>query len=226
MAATEREITTMQSPHSSHIPVVKSGRRQAGFTMIECLIALLVLLVGLLGLIGLQARTQQAELESYQRGQALVLLQDIVDRMNANRTDSKNQAYADAALNPVVTLTKLSDCSALVGAAYDLCDWGNQLIGAAETNASGPCSTAGGTGCAGAMLDAQGCISYDAGSELKDSDGVVIPGTGIQTVRVWWRGVGATGTSGTFTCAANNYAADQYRRMVTATLRMGGLAAK
>ena len=63
--------------------------------MIEVLITFVVLLVGLLGLIGLQARTQQAELESYQRGQALVLLQDMVDRMNANRIDAKNGVYYD-----------------------------------------------------------------------------------------------------------------------------------
>ena len=76
-------------------PPVRSRRTrpQAGFTMIEVLITFVILLVGLLGLIGLQARSQQAELESYQRGQALVLLQDMVDRMNANRTDAKNLNY-------------------------------------------------------------------------------------------------------------------------------------
>ncbi len=53
--------------------------------MIEVLVTLVVLALGLLGVVGLQARGQQAELESYQRGQALVLLQDMVDRMNTNR---------------------------------------------------------------------------------------------------------------------------------------------
>ena len=53
--------------------------RNSGFTMIEVLVSLLVITFGLLGLAGLQTRMQQAEFESYQRSQALVLLYDMVD---------------------------------------------------------------------------------------------------------------------------------------------------
>ncbi|MDP2155736.1 MAG: type IV pilus modification protein PilV, partial [Sulfuricella sp.] len=62
-------------------------RRERGFGMIEVLVSLFILLTGLLGLAGLLARSQQAEMESYQRAQALVLLQDMVARINANRKD-------------------------------------------------------------------------------------------------------------------------------------------
>ena len=61
-------------------PCARFAQRQAGFTMIEVLITFIILVVGLLGLIGLQVRSQQAEMESYQRGQALVLMQDMIDR--------------------------------------------------------------------------------------------------------------------------------------------------
>ena len=64
--------------------IVKSGL-SSGFSLIEVLIAMLVTLVGLLGIAALQARAQQAEMESYQRAQALILLSDIVDRININR---------------------------------------------------------------------------------------------------------------------------------------------
>ncbi|MGE5027346.1 MAG: prepilin-type N-terminal cleavage/methylation domain-containing protein, partial [Betaproteobacteria bacterium] len=50
--------------------------RNAGFSMIEILVTLVILLIGLLGLAGLITRSQQAEMESYQRAQALILLQD------------------------------------------------------------------------------------------------------------------------------------------------------
>src|SRR5947207_2586325 len=56
-----------------------------GFAMLEVLITLVILLIGLLGLAGVVARSNAAELESYQRVQALILAQDMVDRINANR---------------------------------------------------------------------------------------------------------------------------------------------
>jgi type IV pilus assembly protein PilV len=206
----------------------RARRWQAGFTLIEVLVTFVILVVGLLGLIGLQARSQQAELESFQRGQGLVYVQDMIDRMNANRTDSKNQSYVTA--NPVGAVgtppVALNDCTGLVGAALDLCDWSNQLIGASEANSAGACSTTSGAGCAGAMVGAQGCISYDVTTELLDSLGVAIPGTGIQTIQLWWQGTAPTGQSLGVTCGTNVLAGDARRRMVTATLRMGGLTAE
>src|SRR5512134_2642451 len=59
--------------------------KSRGFSMIEVLMALLIIVLGLLGLAGLQVRIQQAEFESYQRAQALVLLQDMVDRIHLKR---------------------------------------------------------------------------------------------------------------------------------------------
>ena len=61
------------------------GHHQHGLTMLEVLITIIIVSLGLLGLAGLQARVQVAELEAYQRTQAIVLLQEMVDRINANR---------------------------------------------------------------------------------------------------------------------------------------------
>ena len=84
----------------------------AGFTLIEILVALVILLVGLLGLVGLQAKGQQAEMESYQRTQALVLLQDLADRMNANRAGTRAMGYLAAPNAPVGGPGALADCTA------------------------------------------------------------------------------------------------------------------
>src|SRR5258708_34127414 len=59
--------------------------RQSGFTLLEVLVALTILVFGLLGLIGMQAQSQIATFESYQRGQALILMQDMADRLATNR---------------------------------------------------------------------------------------------------------------------------------------------
>jgi type IV pilus assembly protein PilV len=201
-------------------------RTQAGFTMIEVLITFVVLVVGLLGLIGLQARTQQAELESYQRGQALVLLQDIIDRMNANRIEAKNGVYSTGA-TPLGGGGALSDCSGLTGAVLDKCEWGNALIGAAEVSPGGTCTTTAGTNCIGAMLGARGCIAYDSSTELSNSSGVPVAGTGIHTITIAWQGVahGVTALA-TNTCGQGAYPNEDMRRLVTATLRIGALNAQ
>ncbi|MGN5478777.1 type IV pilus modification protein PilV [Cupriavidus basilensis] len=57
-----------------------------GFGLIEALVTLIVLLLGLLGLVTLMLASQRAESESYQRALALILLQDMVERINANRS--------------------------------------------------------------------------------------------------------------------------------------------
>ena len=74
----------------------RNARSQRGFTMLEVLVALLILLIGLLGLAGLLVTTQQGEVEAYQRKQAAVLLQDMLDRLTANplAAGSAGQCYA------------------------------------------------------------------------------------------------------------------------------------
>ena len=201
-------------------------RRQSGFTLIEVLITFVILAVGLLGLIGLQVRGQQAELESYQRGQALVLLQDMVDRINANRLGAKNQAYVTT--TPVGGGGALTDCSTVTTqAAIDLCDWGNELIGAAEVVQGGACTTTSGASCAGAMVEARGCIAYDAATELKDSLGASIAGTGVQTITVAWQGITPTvAPPSSITCGQGSYPTEAQRRVVTATMRVASLTSK
>jgi len=58
---------------------------QAGFSMIELLIAVLIVSVGLLGIAGLQAYGLRANHSSYLRSQATVLAYDALDRMRANK---------------------------------------------------------------------------------------------------------------------------------------------
>ncbi len=55
-----------------------------GFSLLEVLVSMFVLALGLLGLAGLQTRVSVAEMESYQRTQALILVQDMVDRIATN----------------------------------------------------------------------------------------------------------------------------------------------
>ena len=126
--------------------------------MIEALVALLILLVGLLGLAGLQLRANQAQTESYQRVQALMLLRDMGDRINANRTAAAS--YVTGTSTPLGTA--YTGCSAPVTPAeIDLCQWNASLLGATETS-GGACTIATSINCVGGLIGARGCITATA----------------------------------------------------------------
>jgi len=227
-----------RGPRASPPPTLRIAARPgrigpaAGYTMIEVLVSLVVLLLGLLGLLGLQARAQTAETESYQRAQAIVLLQDIADRMNANRTDAWALAYNAAAVGGDGALVSCSDKS---GAALDLCEWGNMLKGAAEVSGGGTCSSSNAANCIGAMIGARGCILYDAATELKYSvkdpatgivSDVALSGTGIYTISIAWQGLVPTvAPVSTLTCGSGRYSGEAKRRVVTSTVRIAALGA-
>ncbi|WP_232324480.1 type IV pilus modification PilV family protein, partial [Variovorax sp. WDL1] len=58
---------------------------QRGATLLEALVTLVIIAFGLLGLVGLQSRLQVSEMEAYQRSQALILLNDMANRIAINR---------------------------------------------------------------------------------------------------------------------------------------------
>ena len=70
-------------------------RREAGFSIIEVLVALLVLAIGLLGLAALQAQGLRFNHDAYVRSQATNLAYDIVDRMRANRDNAVDYTVGD-----------------------------------------------------------------------------------------------------------------------------------
>ncbi|MGB7931059.1 MAG: type IV pilus modification protein PilV [Gammaproteobacteria bacterium] len=73
-----------------------SPRTQIGFSLLEVLIALVVLSIGLLGHSKIQALGVRASAEANLRTQATFLVNDMMERMRANReASSHNPYYAD-----------------------------------------------------------------------------------------------------------------------------------
>jgi type IV pilus assembly protein PilV len=199
-----------------------SGQRAAcGFSMIEILIALLIAVVGLLGLAGLQLRMQTAEFESFQRAQALVLLQDMVDRLQLHRTTASCFRFTDGGTgSPFLGTGSTFGVSCSASNANDnaeavsaLNEWQSALRGASETR--------GGTS-VGAMVGARGCVSYDATTELPDAGGAAISGTGLYTVAVAWQGTIDTAAS-SVNCGNGLYGSEPRRRVVSQRVRLGYL---
>ena len=69
---------------------MRHHRLERGFTIIEVLVALFVLAVGILGLSALHAQTLRGSTSSHQRSQAVLIANDMMDRLRSNR----NQAIA------------------------------------------------------------------------------------------------------------------------------------
>ncbi|MBI4195797.1 MAG: type IV pilus modification protein PilV [Betaproteobacteria bacterium] len=203
-----------------------SLQAQSGFTMIEVLVALLIIVLGLLGLAGLQTRLQQAEFESYQRAQAVVVLYNMVDRITINRETARLVPSCLAITDPLTgtpfygtNSTPLPPCDtgtsqpqAVADATMD--DLDRQLKGAAETK--------GGVQ-VGAIADARGCVSYDAAGEvINPGTGLPLPGTGVYTVSVAWQGLSDTVVPAV-NCGKDLYGAETRRRVISTTFRMASL---
>jgi len=201
------------------------SERQRGFALLEVLITILLVAFGLLGLSGMQAKMGLAEVEAYQRAQAILLVSDMADRMRASPfaicsdlvlTDAQRNQCMAVRLQSYVTSTPVgtgddqpTDCSSkAVGAARDECEWSNALKGAAETNASLN---------VGAMGGARGCIE-----QLQAPDptaGVCTPG--IYRVSAVWQGMIST-VGPSIACAAGLYGSDErYRRVIATRVSVG-----
>ncbi|MBF0446681.1 MAG: type IV pilus modification protein PilV [Magnetococcales bacterium] len=66
---------------------------EAGFSLLEILIALLILSVGLLGLGTLQLASLRTGQEAYFRDQATAIAQELAERLHVNPTGAANQSY-------------------------------------------------------------------------------------------------------------------------------------
>jgi len=70
---------------ASRLNVVRSRARRGGFSLIEVLVSILVLSFGMLGVASLLAASLSGSHTASMRTQAIVLADDLADRMRANR---------------------------------------------------------------------------------------------------------------------------------------------
>jgi type IV pilus assembly protein PilV len=101
--------------------------KNAGFTLIEVLIAMVVLAVGLLGLAGLQVTSLRNNQSAYNRSQATQLSYDLADRMRAMRASIVGIAAYTAILPGAATAKanclNITGCTPADMAENDLYQW-------------------------------------------------------------------------------------------------------
>lgn len=186
---------------------LRSRRVQGGATLIEVLVSLVILMIGLLGLVGVMIQSQRSQVESYQRVQALMLVQDLASRISANKAVASCYVLPTfvGTGNTVVPLA--SACAVATATAAqkdraenDLKEWRDLLLGSAELS---------GTDKVGAVLGARGCITKDAASNLYQ-------------VSVAWQGAGATvAPPAGIPCGQGEYGGnDAVRRAVSVTVQL------
>ena len=173
------------------------NRPHKGFSLIEVLVTIVILVIGLLGLAGLQFHALTTQMESYQRSQALILLQDMAARINDNRANAANYVTA----TPLGT--GYGSCTTTgAGAAADMCDWNSELLGAAELDSS--------SNKVGAMIGARGCV-YQISPAASG-----VPAQYL--VAVTWQGLKPTAAPAV-NCGQGSYGSnDALRRAVTLPL--------
>ena len=190
--------------------VALSGREvssQRGTSMIEVLVTLVVIAFALLGMAGLQMRLQVSEMESYQRSQALLVLNDIANRMVVNR--SNVAAYLVAPGSPLgAGMTCPTTTTTPV--QRDLKEWCDILQGTSETTSSGATKQ-------GGMVGGRGCVEKIGSDYL---------------LTVAWQGfTPISAPPSSVACGANSYDAaagspcvsDRCRRTVTTLIRIATL---
>ena len=102
----------------------RSCRGQAGFTMVEVMVALVVLAVGLLGIAALLLKSLQSGRTATYRTQAVNLAADLADRIRSNRTAQADYGTLFADTPAVVgACDTTGGCSDADLAATDLARW-------------------------------------------------------------------------------------------------------
>lgn len=197
---------------------------ESGISLIEVLVSMFIVTLGLLGLAGLQARAMNAEVESYARGQALMLASEMADRLSTNLSEAqgnttantkyfqRDTTYGSGYSNDCITaandtsLEQAQCCAAKsTQSARDLCEWDLALKGAGETTASGTTKV-------GSMTKAVGCVTQ------------LTTDANVYQIVVAWQGRGAGATvASDLSCGSAQITT--FRRAVGRIVRVAQLGA-
>lgn len=142
-----------------------------GFTLIEVLVTMLILAIGLLGLAGLHSTMLRSELEALQRTQAMLLVEDMANRLRTNPKDARVAGNYEGEYGSGSGLV----CAAATPVDVDLCAWDTALKGASV-------ETEGGAE-VGAMIGARGCVERISGAANTQV---------LLRVTVAWQGLSST----------------------------------
>jgi len=182
-------------------------KNQTGMMLIEALVSLVIAAIALLGTVTLMAKSTRSEMESYQRVQALTLVQDMASRINANRQVAA--CYSNGAGGLSTTAAPLPVCATgsavqIATANADLAAWKNALLGSSEVS---------GASRVGAMIGAVGCVDQVAPFD---------PNNPVYRVSVAWQGLMPTAIPA-LDCGKASLGDNNLRRVISVNIQIGNL---
>ena len=122
--------------------------RQAGFSLVEALVALVVLSIGMLGIAALYVESLRAGRSALLRTQAVALASDMADRIRANPAGTTNyiKAVDDAGTITANCAPGGSGCTGAQMAAHDIALWYQQVDARGDDPSVGRLALPGGEG--------------------------------------------------------------------------------
>ena len=171
------------------------SRVQSGFTLIEALVAAFVLAVGIMGIVSLLSLSKVSQHESIQRTRAVVLVNDILERIRRNPAGMSVYRCAMFSVEPsdiCLEMEPLGDasrgtepvpnchsatCTPAELAAHDLWAWEQLLNGASAIVTDGGAPTVG-------LRNVSACVNFTADDGRQN--------TGIVDVVIQWQGLQET----------------------------------
>jgi type IV pilus assembly protein PilV len=160
------------------------SRAQSGFTLIEALVTAFVLAVGIMGIVSLLSLSKVSQHESIQRTRAVVLAEDILERIRRNPAAmsvydmglSAPLGGASIGAEPVPNCHSAT-CTPDALATHDLWAWERLLDGTSAIATDSEASTVG-------LRDVSACIDFTADDGRQN--------TGIVDVVIQWQGLQET----------------------------------
>ena len=99
--------------------------KQNGLGMIEVLVALVIMAVGLLGLAAMQVTATQTTTQSAQKTQAILLAEDMIERVRANQSNAGSYDGVSVGSDDSCSLNYTPSGSNV--ASNDVNGWGNSV---------------------------------------------------------------------------------------------------
>ncbi len=122
----------MEKPTSIAIPHLSRHKKTNGFSLIELLVTMAITTTGLVGVLQMEMKTVRWNNESQLRSIAMLQVQQLVERMHANKAGIVAGKYSDKSGIPSLpncrtdaSTTGIS-CSAAQIAQFDLSEWNTE----------------------------------------------------------------------------------------------------